>query len=452
MGTKLKPNSIEFDDGTEQTTAATNTENFTDLQDTPRDFTRSINGELPTYPSGGLAGNPVTLVGDTTNGRDPTNTNHPTIWDGNDSTYYSMPSGSGNGWEYPDESWILVSFNTTGDTQIKTKRISKIILTTGPSSHSGMGGYTFGVFGIINSISTYGMLTHSYDSTSGQLQKHPSASGVPAGEGVRREILKGTVFGSTVQGDYVQPDYRIGTGYPHKCVWKLNTPVEAQHLEFRLSRSSDGVSSSNVIGGIEIFDDADNKYVVRLNSDGTALELSNDQETRITTAESDISTLESDMTSVENRVTAIESTLYREGIVLLNQAQQPTTIPTAGRFYSFEYNTDNSSYSVPSNPSASDWKVSINLITVPSAATALILHCNFKAVGGPTSDNYYVGTSTSAAGGATSLPTDFINYYNATFAYDSNQEISFSGVILLKKGDKIFSDGSVTYTVSGYLI
>ena len=312
MGTKLKQNGVEFNDGTLQTTAATNTENFTDLQDTPRDFTREISRELQLYPSnasGNLPGSPVTLFGDTTNGRDMSgSTQHLNLWDGNNTTYFSMPAGVSNGWKYPDESWILVTFqdDTGGLATLQTRKISKIILTTGPSSHSGMGGYTFGVYGIVNSAGVYGALDYSFSSPDGILQSHSNQTGIPAGEGVRKELLKGTVFGSTVQGDYVQADYIIGTSFPKKHVWVLDTPVEVQHLEFRLSRYTDSVSSSNVIGGIEIFDNQDNKYVVRLNSDGTALELSDDHETRITSVENNVSTLDSDMTAVEGRITSLE--------------------------------------------------------------------------------------------------------------------------------------------------
>ncbi len=312
MGTKLKQNGIEFNDGTEQTTAATNTENFTDLQDTPRDFRKSVNGDLLLHPPGTVynyGGLPVTYFGDTTNGRDVTTIKDQMIWDGNDTTYFSMPHGQNNGWKYPDESWILVTFQhaTGGNAVLQTKNISKIILTTGPSTHGDMGGYTFGVYGIVNSAHTYGALEYSYSTPDGILQSHSSQTGIPAGEGVRKELLKGTVFGQTIQGDYLQPDYRIGTGYPHKCVWVLDTPVEVQHLEFRLSRGNDSTANTNLIGGIEIFDDADNKFVVRLNSDGTALELSDDHETRITAVENNVSTLDSDMTTVDNRVATLES-------------------------------------------------------------------------------------------------------------------------------------------------
>ena len=317
---EIRPTSI-------QTSDFFNIKNFTDLKDTPIDYTKSVNGELATksYGSGSDAFTSVfTIAGDTRDGEYTSDTNHQNIWDGDDRTYYSMPTGGYDtenaDFHYPEESWILTSFNAPSNyvyffsrkiyyydpgVKLKTVKISKIILTTGPSIHSGMAGYTFGVYGIINSGSGYGTLEHSYNSTTGELKKNDKAMGVPDGEGVRKEILKGTLYGQTVQGDYLQPDYRIGTSYPHKCVWVLDTPVEVQHLEFRLSRSTD-MRHSNVIGGIEIFDDKDNKFVVRLNSEGTELELSDDHETRITSVESDVSTLESSMVSVSDRVTELE--------------------------------------------------------------------------------------------------------------------------------------------------
>ena len=158
------------------------------------------------------------------------------------------------------------------------------------------------------------------------------------------------------------------------------------------------------------------------------------------------------ITQLNDRIAVLEAQPQGRGINLLSYSRQPSVSPTAHKFNYFEYGVNNDGYTLPSSPSSSDYKVSVDLSEVPSDAIALIVHCNFRAVANNNSGTYIIATSSSANAGQTwGDVTDEIWYYHATFAYDWQQDIAYNGTIFLKKDDKLIANSGISLTISGYL-